>query len=80
MPCSNGAVVAPLAVRPLVVLGGVFVLLQLGSSLNSAYGYFIDEFYYLSCAARPALGYVDHPPLAVWVLAGIRPMGGSAAK
>jgi 4-amino-4-deoxy-L-arabinose transferase-like glycosyltransferase len=78
MPCSNRAVVAPLAVRPLVVLGGVFVLLQLGSSLNSAYGYFIDEFYYLSCAARPALGYVDHPPLAVWLLAGIRPVLGSS--
>ena len=59
-------------------LGGAFVLLQLGSSLNGAYGYFIDEFYYLSCAARPALGYVDHPPLAVWVLALTRPVLGDS--
>ncbi len=69
---------APLAKWPLVVLGGVFVVLQLGSSLNGAYGYFIDELYYLSCAARPALGYVDHPPLAAWVLAVFRPVFGSS--
>jgi hypothetical protein len=68
----------PLAVKPLVVLGGFFVLLQMAANLNSTYGYFIDEFYYLSCAARPAFGYVDHPPLAVWLLALIRPILGSS--
>jgi 4-amino-4-deoxy-L-arabinose transferase-like glycosyltransferase len=68
----------PLAVKTLVALGGFFVLLQMGANLNSTYGYFIDEFYYLSCAARPAFGYVDHPPLAVWMLALIRPILGSS--
>lgn len=35
---------------------------------NPAYGYFGDELYYLACAERLAAGYVDHPPLSVWVL------------
>ena len=36
------------------------------------YGYFNDEFYYLACADRPAFGYVDHPPLSVFILAAVR--------
>ncbi|MFP6639588.1 MAG: glycosyltransferase family 39 protein [Myxococcota bacterium] len=34
------------------------------------YGIFGDEFYYLACAAHPDFGYVDHPPLSIWILAG----------
>jgi hypothetical protein len=33
-----------------------------------AFGPFIDELYYVSCAKRLAWGYVDHPPLAMAVL------------
>jgi len=32
------------------------------------YGYFRDEFYYLVCAERLDFGYVDHPPLAPFLL------------
>ncbi len=35
-----------------------------------AYGIFIDELYYVSCAKRLAWGYVDHPPLAPFLLRG----------
>jgi 4-amino-4-deoxy-L-arabinose transferase-like glycosyltransferase len=35
----------------------------------SSYGYFIDEFYYIACSKHLAFGYVDHPPLSVWMLA-----------
>ena len=38
----------------------------------SAYTYFIDEFYYIACSKHLALGYVDHPPLAPWLLAFTR--------
>jgi hypothetical protein len=37
---------------------------------NNRYGYFRDEFDYLACAAHPAWGYVDHPPLIPF-LAGL---------
>ena len=33
-----------------------------------SYGMFRDEYYYLACANRLALGYVDHPPLSIYVL------------
>jgi 4-amino-4-deoxy-L-arabinose transferase-like glycosyltransferase len=37
-----------------------------------AYGWFTDELYFLACARRPALGYVDHPPLATLLLTVLR--------
>ena len=45
-------------------------LLRVGLVLAFAgrYGIFRDEYYYLACASRPALGYVDHPGLSVWIL------------
>jgi hypothetical protein len=39
------------------------VALQLATA--GRYGIFRDEYYYLMCAAHPAWGYVDHPPLAM---------------
>jgi len=36
--------------------------------LFARYGYFIDELYYLACARRLDFGYVDHPPLAPFLL------------
>jgi 4-amino-4-deoxy-L-arabinose transferase-like glycosyltransferase len=35
---------------------------------NGHFGIFRDEYYYLACASRPAWGYVDQPPLSIWVL------------
>jgi hypothetical protein len=36
--------------------------------VTGAFGPFIDELYYVSCAKRLAWGYVDHPPLSIAVL------------
>jgi 4-amino-4-deoxy-L-arabinose transferase-like glycosyltransferase len=47
---------------------GVFTYL-LVLSFHSAYGYFIDELYYIACSKRLAFGYVDHPPLSILLLA-----------
>ena len=40
------------------------------ASSARGYGIFGDELYYLACAAHPDFGYVDHPPLSIWLLAG----------
>jgi 4-amino-4-deoxy-L-arabinose transferase-like glycosyltransferase len=66
---------------PWALLGGL-VLVRLGvwfaSSGPLAYGYMSDEFYYLECAARLGWGYVDHPPLSVALLAGVRALFGDS--
>ncbi len=43
------------------------------------YGIFRDELYYLSCASRPAVGYVDQPPLSILFLAAWRAAFGDSA-
>ena len=44
------------------------VLIPLFAILSGGYGIFRDELYYLACAEHPATGYVDHPPLSIWIL------------
>ena len=41
---------------------------EVATSFTPAYEYFIDELYYIACAKRLAFGYVDHPPLAPFLL------------
>jgi 4-amino-4-deoxy-L-arabinose transferase-like glycosyltransferase len=54
----------------------VLILAELGLYLLSsgplAYGYMSDELYYFDCADRLAWGYVDHPPLSLVLLHGVR--------
>jgi 4-amino-4-deoxy-L-arabinose transferase-like glycosyltransferase len=71
-PCdrSRGAMGIVLAIA---ALQGLVHLLP-----NGAYGPFRDELYYVACARRPALGYVDHPPLAPWLLALQLPLTGDS--
>jgi hypothetical protein len=35
---------------------------------NGRYGYFRDELYYIACARHLDFGYVDQPPLSIWLL------------
>ena len=44
------------------------IIPDIGLGFFSGYGYFIDELYYLACARRLDFGYVDHPPLAPFLL------------
>jgi len=55
----------------LALAAGLFLLVWIPSFFGP-YGYFIDELYYLACAARPAWGYVDHPPLSILILVASR--------
>jgi len=41
------------------------------------YGIFRDEYYYIACSKRLALGYVDHPPLAMFFMAAGRLLFGA---
>lgn len=59
---SRGPVIVAVVAGSIVWATGVF----------GAYGWFTDELYFLACARRPALGYVDHPPLATLLLGVLR--------
>ena len=54
-----------------------FLLVWIPGFAND-YGYFIDEFYYLACADHLAFGYVDHPPLSIWLLWLVRGVWGDS--
>jgi hypothetical protein len=41
------------------------------------YGIFRDEYYYIACSKRLAAGYVDHPPLAIFLMAAGRTLFGA---
>src|SRR6478672_365100 len=56
----------------LLSISAIPLIVQIAADSSSAYGYFIDELYYLACARHLAAGYVDHPPLAPLLLAGVR--------
>ena len=45
------------------------LLIHLYSNLCANYGFFRDEFYYIACSKRLAAGYVDQPPLSIYILA-----------
>ena len=47
----------------MIVVGIAFAKLVLHCIFNNRYGYFRDEFDYLSCGDHLAWGYVDQPPL-----------------
>ena len=53
----------------LAILAGFTFLLHILVSAFTDYGYFIDEFYYIACSRHLAFGYVDHPPLSIFLLA-----------
>jgi len=56
----------------LLAVSAIPPVVQIVAASSNSYTYFIDELYYLACARRLAAGYVDHPPLAPLVLAGVR--------
>lgn len=52
----------------LLGLAFTYFLLEWIPGVAGQYSYFIDEFYYVACANHLAFGYVDHPPMSVFVL------------
>ena len=64
--------------RTLSLLVLAELALYLLSSGPLAYGYMSDELYYFDCADRLAWGYVDHPPLSLVLLSGVRAILGDS--
>jgi 4-amino-4-deoxy-L-arabinose transferase-like glycosyltransferase len=72
---------ARIARAPWVVPGAfacLAFLLSLVPGLVGPYGPFIDEVYYVACAKHLAWGYVDHPPLAPFLLRVAMAIGGDS--
>ena len=63
---------------PWGVLVAAFTFFGLQMVFGPRYPVFRDEFYYLACADHPAMGYVDHPPLSILILAAWRSVFGDS--
>ena len=61
---------------------GVLALLKfaihLGTNAFAGYGIFRDELYYIACSNHLALGYVDQPPLSIYLLSISRAIFGDS--
>jgi hypothetical protein len=64
--------------RILLSLALAYFLLEWVPSFIGTYRYFIDEFYYIACSKHLALGYVDHPPVSIFLLRVIRELFGDS--
>jgi len=47
---------------------------------HNQYGYFRDELYYIACSKHLAFGYVDQPPLSIFILAATRWIAGDSLQ
>ncbi|MEN6311395.1 MAG: glycosyltransferase family 39 protein [Acidobacteriota bacterium] len=63
-----------------LVLGFAFAALAFHLLVNAfgGYGIFRDEYYYIACSKRLAAGYVDQPPLAMFLMAAGRAVFGAS--
>ncbi len=69
----------PRNTRIVIFAVSLFTLfIHLYSNLFANYGIFRDEFYYLACTNRPSAGYVDQPPLSIYLLAVSKFMFGNS--
>jgi 4-amino-4-deoxy-L-arabinose transferase-like glycosyltransferase len=59
---------AEAAFNTLVLAAIALAAVALHLAYATGYGYFRDELYYLACANHLSFGYVDRPPLSIWLL------------
>lgn len=51
-----------------LIFAAIKFLIHAFVNFNGGYGYFRDELYYIACTEHMDFGYVDHPPLSIWIL------------
>ena len=52
----------------LIIMALLKLLIHFGTNAFAGYGIFRDEFYYLACSHNLDFGYVDQPPLSIYIL------------
>lgn len=52
----------------IIFLSAIPFFIHLYVNIFAGYGYFRDELYYIACANNLSFGYVDHPPLSIFIL------------
>jgi hypothetical protein len=62
----------------ILALAAIKVVAHVVVAAAGRYGYFRDELYYVACSDHLALGYVDQPPLSIFVLALTRRLFGDS--
>ncbi len=62
----------------IAVLSFLKLTIHLGTNAFASYGVFRDELYYIACSNRLALGYVDQPPLSIYLLSLSRQIFGES--
>ncbi len=76
MPESERSVLRPEAFAVILGLSLFTLALHLAVNAFGGYGIFRDEYYYIACSKRLAAGYVDQPPLSMFLLALSRTLFG----
>lgn len=74
----NGLEVRPFSTATLLVMCIALAKLALNVAFHGRYGYFRDELYYIACSEHLDWGYVDHPPLSIFLLAITRRLLGDS--
>ena len=54
--------------RLILLLSSITLIIHLYAILFGGFSYFRDELYYIDSTRHLDFGYVDHPPLSIWVL------------
>ncbi len=56
----------------ILVMAALALAVHVAVNAFGGYGYFRDELYYIACSRHLAAGYVDQPPLSIFIMAGVR--------